>query len=73
MSKQPEFYKFEVVAQDNRGHKESIGTYQTSVDNYVLYVDVSNRDLSNCIGLQIEFFGKVHNQTCLSQESDKPT
>ena len=51
-------HDIEIVAQDNRGNKASIGKYKTSVDNYVLCVDVSNRDMSNVLTLQIEFFGK---------------
>jgi len=51
-------HDIEIVAVDNKGSKVSLGKYQTSVDNYVLYVDVSNRDMSNVLNLQIEFFGK---------------
>jgi len=52
-------YDIEIEVQDNRGCKASIGKYRTSVENYVLCVDVRNRDLSNTINLIIEFKGKV--------------
>jgi len=52
-------YDIEIEAQDNRGNKVSLGKYRTSVENYVLCVEVQNRDLSNTINLIIEFKGKV--------------
>ena len=67
-------YNLEIFAQDNFGHKESWGKYQTSIENYTLCVDVRNRDFfCNTICLHIEFSGKVPNPTCLSHQSDKPT
>lgn len=52
-------YDIEIEVQDNRGNKASIGKYRTAVENYVLCVDVQNRDLSNAIAIIIEFKGKV--------------
>lgn len=52
-------YDVEIEVQDNRGCKASIGKYRTAVENYVLCVDVRNRDLSNVLFLHIEFKGKV--------------
>jgi len=54
-----EEYDIEIEVQDNRGCKASIGKYRTAVENYVLCVNVQNRDLSNAINLIIEFKGKV--------------
>jgi len=50
---------YEIVAQDKQGNKVSLGKYRTSIENYIVNVDVQSFDLSNCINLQIEFFGKV--------------
>jgi len=52
-------YDIEIQVQDDRGCKASIGKYRTSVENYVLCVDVRNADLSNVLFLHIEFKGKV--------------
>lgn len=52
-------YDIEIEAQDNRGNKVSLGKYRTSVENYVLCVDVCSFDLRNTLFLQIEFKGKV--------------
>jgi len=52
-------YDIEILVQDDRGCKASIGKYRTSVENYVLCVNVENRDLSNVLFLHIEFKGKV--------------
>jgi len=52
-------YDVEIEVQDNRGNKASIGKYRTSVENYVLCVDVQSYDLSNVLFLHIEFKGKV--------------
>lgn len=51
-------YDIEIKVQDNRGNKASIGKYRTSVENYVLCVDVRNHDLSKVLFLHIEFKGK---------------
>jgi len=52
-------YDIEIEAQDNRGNKVSLGKYRTSVENYVLCVDVRSYDLRNALFLHIEFKGKV--------------
>jgi len=52
-------YDIEIKVQDNRGNTASIGKYRTSVENYVLCVDVRSFDLSKVVQLHIEFKGKV--------------
>ena len=52
-------YDIEIKVQDNRGNKASIGKYRTSVEDYVLCVDVRSYDLKTAMFLIIEFKGKA--------------
>jgi len=52
--------EFEIIVQDFRGKKQSIGKYQSDIKNYTLCVDVEKYDLSHIIAIHIEFKGKVN-------------
>lgn len=53
--------KLEVFAQDTRGKRESLGKYETEIENYTLCIDMRGRckNLANILFVHLEFFGKI--------------